>query len=75
MQYKSCEIDIIRIIFICCDCYRFPSNYTSEEGDNDDPVHTYAMAENVLDIVVSLMFCMFKLQIKLTSLTMTPYES
>ncbi|CAG9133464.1 unnamed protein product [Plutella xylostella] len=32
----------------------FPSNYTSEEGDNDDPVHTYAMAENVLDIVVAL---------------------
>lgn len=29
----------------------FPSNYTSEEGDNEDPVHTYAMAENVLDIV------------------------
>lgn len=33
---------------------RFPSNYTSEEGDNEDPVHTYAMAENVLDIVVSI---------------------
>lgn len=32
----------------------FPSNYTSEEGDNDDTVHTYAMAENVLDIVVAL---------------------
>ncbi|CAH0405046.1 unnamed protein product [Chilo suppressalis] len=32
----------------------FPSNYTSEEGDNEDPVHTYAMAENVLDIVVAL---------------------
>lgn len=32
----------------------FPSNYTSEEGDNEDPVHTYAMAENVLDIVVCL---------------------
>ncbi|XP_035446710.1 cytoplasmic protein NCK1 isoform X1 [Spodoptera frugiperda] len=31
----------------------FPSNYTSEEGDNEDPVHTYAMAENVLDIVPS----------------------
>ncbi|XP_026726661.1 cytoplasmic protein NCK1 isoform X1 [Trichoplusia ni] len=31
----------------------FPSNYTSEEGDNEDPVHTYAMAENVLDIVSS----------------------
>lgn len=31
---------------------RFPSNYTSEEGDADDTVHTYAMAENVLDIVV-----------------------
>ncbi|XP_046961134.1 cytoplasmic protein NCK1 isoform X1 [Vanessa cardui] len=29
----------------------FPSNYTSEEGDNEDTVHTYAMAENVLDIV------------------------
>ncbi|KAM3957693.1 LOW QUALITY PROTEIN: SH2/SH3 adaptor protein dock [Aphomia sociella] len=32
----------------------FPSNYTSEEGDNEDNVHTYAMAENVLDIVVAL---------------------
>lgn len=32
----------------------FPSNYTSEEGDNEDSVHTYAMAENVLDIVVAL---------------------
>ncbi|CAH2104122.1 unnamed protein product [Euphydryas editha] len=32
----------------------FPSNYTSEEGDNEDTVHTYAMAENVLDIVVAL---------------------
>ncbi|XP_049870256.1 cytoplasmic protein NCK1 [Pectinophora gossypiella] len=32
----------------------FPSNYTSEEGDAEDPVHTYAMAENVLDIVVAL---------------------
>lgn len=32
----------------------FPSNYTQEEGDNDDTLHTYAMAENVLDIVVAL---------------------
>ncbi|XP_045511505.1 cytoplasmic protein NCK1 isoform X2 [Colias croceus] len=32
----------------------FPSNYTSEEGDGEDTVHTYAMAENVLDIVVAL---------------------
>lgn len=32
----------------------FPSNYTQEEGDADDTVHTYAMAENVLDIVVAL---------------------
>lgn len=32
----------------------FPSNYTQEEGDGDDGVHTYAMAENVLDIVVAL---------------------
>lgn len=32
----------------------FPSNYTQEEGDIDDTVHTYAMAENVLDIVVAL---------------------
>lgn len=31
----------------------FPSNYTTEENDNDDS-HTYAMAENVLDIVVAL---------------------
>lgn len=31
----------------------FPSNYTTEESDNDDSLHTYAMAENVLDIVVS----------------------
>lgn len=31
----------------------FPSNYTAEEGD-DDTVHTYAMAENVLDIMVAL---------------------
>lgn len=29
----------------------FPSNYTTEDCDNDG-VHTYAMAENVLDIVV-----------------------
>ncbi|KAJ8975992.1 hypothetical protein NQ317_006289 [Molorchus minor] len=32
----------------------FPSNYTQEEGEIDDTVHTYAMAENVLDIVVAL---------------------
>lgn len=32
----------------------FPSNYTTEENENDDGVHTYAMAENVLDIVVAL---------------------
>ncbi|XP_063228877.1 SH2/SH3 adapter protein dreadlocks isoform X1 [Bacillus rossius redtenbacheri] len=32
----------------------FPSNYTQEEGDADDTLHTYAMAENVLDIVVAL---------------------
>lgn len=32
----------------------FPSNYTTEENDNDDSLHTYAMAENVLDIVVAL---------------------
>lgn len=31
----------------------FPSNYTTEEND-DDGVHTYAMAESVLDIVVAL---------------------
>lgn len=31
----------------------FPSNYTTEENDNDE-IHTYAMAENVLDIVVAL---------------------
>jgi NCK adaptor protein 2 len=30
----------------------FPSNYTTEE--NDDDAHTYAMAESVLDIVVAL---------------------
>lgn len=29
----------------------FPSNYTTEECDNDEQLHTYAMAENVLDIV------------------------
>uniref|UniRef100_A0A1B0CHI9 Putative adaptor protein nck/dock n=1 Tax=Lutzomyia longipalpis TaxID=7200 RepID=A0A1B0CHI9_LUTLO len=30
----------------------FPSNYTTEEIDNnDEALHTYAMAENVLDIV------------------------
>lgn len=34
----------------------FPSNYTTEECDdnNDDQIHTYAMAESVLDIVVAL---------------------
>ena len=34
----------------------FPSNYTQEEGDSsaEDTLHTYAMAENVLDIVVAL---------------------
>ncbi|CAH0556547.1 unnamed protein product [Brassicogethes aeneus] len=32
----------------------FPSNYTQEEGDADEQLHTYAMAENVLDIVVAL---------------------
>jgi len=32
----------------------FPSNYTQEEVDVDDTLHTYAMAENVLDIVVAL---------------------
>lgn len=33
----------------------FPSNYTTEELDNnEDNLHTYAMAENVLDIVVAL---------------------
>uniref|UniRef100_A0A1B6E2I1 Cytoplasmic protein NCK1 n=1 Tax=Clastoptera arizonana TaxID=38151 RepID=A0A1B6E2I1_9HEMI len=32
----------------------FPSNYTQEEVDLDDTLHTYAMAENVLDIVVAL---------------------
>lgn len=33
----------------------FPSNYTTEECDNnDEQIHTYAMAENVLDIVVAL---------------------
>ncbi|KAK9510490.1 hypothetical protein O3M35_005268 [Rhynocoris fuscipes] len=36
----------------------FPSNYTQEETDSDDGLHTYAMAENVLDIVVALYsFC------------------
>ncbi|KAL5238480.1 hypothetical protein ACI65C_005890 [Semiaphis heraclei] len=35
----------------------FPSNYTTQEDDNngdDMGLHTYAMAENVLDIVVAL---------------------
>jgi len=32
----------------------FPSNYTHEDGNEDDTLHTYAMAENVLDIVVAL---------------------
>lgn len=31
----------------------FPSNYTQEENE-DETVHTYAMAENVLDIMVAL---------------------
>lgn len=31
----------------------FPSNYTQEE-EQDDNIHTYAMAENVLDVVVAL---------------------
>lgn len=31
----------------------FPSNYTSEEVE-DETLHTYAMAENVLDIMVAL---------------------
>lgn len=31
----------------------FPSNYTQEEIE-DETVHTYAMAENVLDIMVAL---------------------
>ncbi|XP_044726937.1 cytoplasmic protein NCK1 isoform X2 [Chrysoperla carnea] len=40
-------------------CGWFPSNYTQEDhhdgsGHNDDTLHTYAMAENVLDIVVAL---------------------
>lgn len=36
----------------------FPSNYTTEDSENDDSneLHTYAMAENVLDIVVSVWF-------------------
>lgn len=33
----------------------FPSNYTTEDCDNDGEIHTYAMAENVLDIVVSIL--------------------
>ncbi|KAL5280545.1 NCK2 family protein [Megaselia abdita] len=32
----------------------FPSNYTTEDSENDGELHTYAMAENVLDIVVAL---------------------
>lgn len=32
----------------------FPSNYTTEECDNDDTLHTYAMAENVIDVMVAL---------------------
>jgi len=35
----------------------FPSNYTTEDCDNDGEIHTYAMAENVLDIVVSNWTC------------------
>jgi len=31
----------------------FPSNYTAEETE-DETLHTYAMAENVLDIMVAL---------------------
>lgn len=34
----------------------FPSNYTTEDCDNDGEIHTYAMAENVLDIVVSFIY-------------------
>lgn len=34
----------------------FPSNYTTEDSENDGELHTYAMAENVLDIVVSVFF-------------------
>lgn len=39
-----------------CTAGWFPSNYTHEEddADGDDGIHTYAMAENVLDIVVAL---------------------
>lgn len=37
-----------------CSVGWFPSNYTFEEIDLDETVHTYAMAENVLDIVVAL---------------------
>ncbi|KAI5736927.1 hypothetical protein M8J76_008543 [Diaphorina citri] len=37
-----------------CTAGWFPSNYTQEEDDGDDGIHTYAMAENVLDIVVAL---------------------
>ncbi|XP_021945888.1 cytoplasmic protein NCK2 isoform X2 [Folsomia candida] len=32
----------------------FPSNYTQEEQEVDETLHTYAMAENVLDIMVAL---------------------
>jgi hypothetical protein len=34
----------------------FPSNYTQEEAEHthDETLHTYAMAENVLDIMVAL---------------------
>lgn len=39
----------------------FPSNYTNEEGDSDEALHTYAMAENVLDIVVSYRLLFHKL--------------
>ena len=31
----------------------FPSNYTQEE-EQDDTLHLYTMAENVLDVVVAL---------------------
>ncbi|VVC37471.1 Cytoplasmic protein NCK,SH2 domain,SH3 domain [Cinara cedri] len=40
-----------------CQAGWFPSNYTTQEDDNngdDMGLHTYAMAENVLDIVVAL---------------------
>lgn len=60
--YKIIYKNLIKVIF-CIGWWRgqsgnvagwFPSNYTQEEGDADDTLHTYAMAENVLDIVVAL---------------------